>query len=163
MTDQPGFSVEQVPWDHRRAVALRAEMDDELRARYPAFIFALPDGTVPPSLAVDPADVLATVVAFADDGRPVGHAAVRNLRGDWEIKRVIVTPDWRGRGVGRAMMATLEEIAASFGASRVILHTGDRQPEAVRMYQGLGYRRIPVYEPYASVMPTSFCFEKPLA
>jgi GNAT superfamily N-acetyltransferase len=114
------------------------------------------------ALTVDPGDLITTLLAVDDDGTPIGHAALRMLRGDWEIKRVIVAHGHRGRGIGRALMVRLAEVARAGGASRVILQTGERQPEAIGLYAALGYSSIPVYEPYIETMPSSLCFEKVL-
>jgi GNAT superfamily N-acetyltransferase len=161
------FTLESVSWDDPRAVELRRQMDAEMTVRYanpgapaePAEITARRTA----SLAVDPADVRATVLVLDDDGTPIGHAALRDLRGDWEVKRVIVAESTRGRGVGRALMARLEEIARSAGVGRLILQTGNRQPDAVALYEKIGYTPIPIYEPYIETIPFSLCYEKSIA
>lgn len=158
-------SVERVPWDDPRAATLREAMDAEIGPRYADKL----DGVAPAeaeligrALAVDPATIVATVVAVVD-GRPVGHAALRDLGGDLadalEVKRVFVARSARGTGVGRELMAELERIAEASGFRRLILQTGDRQPETVVLYERIGYRRIPTYPPY---LPIAFsqCFEK---
>ena len=115
------------------------------------------------ALRVHPEQVHATVLVTDDAGRAVAHAALRDLDGEWEVKRVIVDSTERGRGLGRLLMAELEAVARAGGAPRLILQTGDRQPEAVRLYERVGYRPIPTYEPYVDALPNSICFEKPLA
>jgi len=111
------------------------------------------------SLAVDPGAVHVTVLISDADGVPVGHAALKDLRGDWEMKRVIVDASRRGSGIGALLMTELERAARAGGARRIILQTGDRQPEAVRLYERSGYTPIPTYEPYRSTIPFSLCFE----
>lgn len=158
------FYVEPVPWEDARAIELRRLMDIELTARYSG-----PDDTPQAAalvadrnaaLAVATADVRATVLVVAADGTPLAHAALRELRGDWEVKRVVVGAASRGRGIGVALMTELELIARRAGRSRLILQTGDRQPDAVALYLKLGYTRIPIYEPYVATMPFSMCFQK---
>jgi ribosomal protein S18 acetylase RimI-like enzyme len=51
-------------------------------------------------------------------------------------------PAARGRGVARRVLAAVEESARAAGCRRVILETGDRQPEAIALYTSAGYRRI---------------------
>jgi GNAT superfamily N-acetyltransferase len=159
---QSTFTVQSVAWNDTRAIDLRAAMDAEMEQRY---LRALPEPaeTVTrraAALAVDPASLVSTLLAVDNDGTPLGHAALRMHRGDWEIKRVIVAKHQRGRGIARALMTTLHDIARSGGARRVILQTGEKQPEAVSLYAKLGYTPIPVYEPYLETMPSSLCFEK---
>jgi len=107
--------------------------------------------------------VLLTVLAVGPDQRPVGHAALRRLGSELEVKRVVVLAEARGRGLARALMAYLEGSATTGGARRLILQTGDRQPEAVALYRSLGYRPIPIYQPYTDAIPFSMCFEKLLS
>ena len=156
------FTLESVDYTDPRAVALREVMDEDMHVRYAT---RMPEGDaegadkVAIALSVDAADIVATVLATGADGTPLGHAALRMLRGDWEVKRVIVAPEARGRGVAVAIMGELARIAAAEGASRLILQTGDRQPEAVALYEKLGYTPIDIYEPYVEAIPFSLCFE----
>lgn len=114
------------------------------------------------ALSVDTAQVVATLLALGADGEPIGHAILRRLRDDWELKRLFVHPHGRGLGVAKALLAEAERRAAADGAPRLILQTGDKQPEAIELYRRSGYTPIPVYEPYIETMPDSLCFEKPL-
>ncbi|TWX41009.1 GNAT family N-acetyltransferase [Frigoribacterium sp. ACAM 257] len=140
-------------------------MDAEMNERY-----SDPDVVEDPAvtarrdaaLRVHPEQVHTTVLVTDDAGRAVAHAALRDLDGEWEVKRVVVDPAERGRGLGRLLMDELEVVARAGGAARLILQTGDRQPEAVRLYERAGYRQIPTYEPYVEALPNSICFEKVL-
>jgi len=158
----PTFTFESVEWDDPRAVALRDAMDAEMTERYHSDRVEPAEVTLRRqlSLAVDPELVKATVLVLDADGTPLAHAALKLLRGDWEVKRVIVVDGQRGRGIGRALMNHLEQLATEGGAPRLILQTGDRQPDAVALYERVGYTPIPIYEPYIETIPNSFCFEK---
>ena len=158
----PSFHLEHVAWDDPRAVELRRVMVVEMDLRYSVPGRAGNSDDINAALAVDPKDVRATVLALDEHGAPIGHAAIRTLRDELEVRRVIVSDDHRGRGVGKRLMAELENVARTDGARRVILQTGTKQPESVAMYEKLGYTRIPVYEPYVASMPNSLCFEKVL-
>jgi len=59
-----------------------------------------------------------------------------------EIKRMYVVPDHRGHGYARTILACLEDLARSLGATRVVLETGMKQPEAMQLYETSGYERI---------------------
>jgi GNAT superfamily N-acetyltransferase len=156
-------TFEQVLWTDERGVALQRILEEDLHGRYASRLEPGPGTDAALSaLAVDPKDVLATVLALSDGTGPVGHAALRSLNGEWEVKRVVVLETERGRGIASMLIVEIEAIAARGGASRVILQTGDQQPEAVALYLKLGYSRIPVYEPYATAIPFSMCFEKRL-
>ena len=157
-------TFELVEYDDPRAVELRRLMDVEMSARYEMHL--IPDATleaIGTALAVDPATISATVLAISNGGAPVGHAALRPKGDSWEVKRVIVLDSVRGQGVGAGLMNELERLTREAGVTRMVLQTGDRQPEAVRLYERLGYTPIPVYAPYDVVLPQSLCFEKVLA
>jgi ribosomal protein S18 acetylase RimI-like enzyme len=71
-------------------------------------------------------------------------------------------PVARGRGCGRAILTDLERVAIGVGCVEIRLETGDRQPEAVAVYERCGYRRIPTYGPFTG-NPHSVCFARTLA
>lgn len=101
------------------------------------------------------------VVAFLDDV-PVGCGAFKEYEpGVMEVKRMFVQPDCRGRGVAGRILQGLEGWMEELGYRRWILETGEKQPEAIRLYEKSGYSRIPNYGQYVNVA-TSVCFEKRL-
>jgi GNAT superfamily N-acetyltransferase len=53
---------------------------------------------------------------------------------------VSVLDGWRGRGIGRAIIADLEGWAAAHGIERVVLNVSDANTGAIRLYHALGYR-----------------------
>jgi GNAT superfamily N-acetyltransferase len=129
-----------------------------LAARYADRTAPLPAG-----MHVEASEVVYTALARDDLGTAIGHLTLRRHAADaLEIKRVYVCADHRRKGVARALMIDAEQWAASNGVQRLVLHTGDRQPDAVRLYERLGYQRIPLFPPY-DAMPYSHCFEKVLA
>jgi GNAT superfamily N-acetyltransferase len=79
-----------------------------------------------------------------------------------EIKRMFVRSDHRGRGVARLLVPALETLAVERGATSVRLATGRRQPEAVALYESLGYRRTAPYGKYVHDL-LALCYAKLLA
>lgn len=78
-------------------------------------------------------------------GVPVGCAGWRSHGGSGEVaelKRLYVASTARGRGIARSLLAAVERSAREYGRSRLILECGDRQPEAIALYQRSGYERI---------------------
>jgi GNAT superfamily N-acetyltransferase len=150
--------VDGVGWEHPDAVAMRDAMTREMQIRYADRVNV--PGHLPPGMNVDADTVAYTAVAYVD-GRPVGHLALRRLDGDLELKRMYVAPAQRGAGVSTALLTAAEIAAREHGAPRIILQTGDRQPDAVRLYVKAGYTPIPIYPPYQSIA-YSHCFEKVL-
>jgi GNAT superfamily N-acetyltransferase len=152
--------IVDVAWDDARAASLRDELDADLGSRYEGFHGDEPAERTAArarALAMHPDEIVATLLAVVDDA-PVGHVILRRLGAEWEIKRLIVAPAARGRGVARSLMRTALDRARGGGAARVILQTGIPQPESIALYESMGFTRIPVYEPYAETMPRSVCF-----
>jgi ribosomal protein S18 acetylase RimI-like enzyme len=76
-----------------------------------------------------------------------------------EIKRMYVRPAFRGRGLGRLMLDHLVAHARAQGLTVIRLETGIHQHEAIALYEGYGFRRIPPFGPYRDD-PLSRCYEK---
>jgi putative acetyltransferase len=91
----------------------------------------------------------------------IACGAVRLLddRRTGEIKRMYVVPAERGLGVGARMLAALETAARELGANRLVLETGERQIEAIALYERAGFQRIARFGEYES-SPLSICMEK---
>jgi putative acetyltransferase len=56
-----------------------------------------------------------------------------------EIKRMVVEPAERGRGVGERMLRSLEDVARAQGLRWTMLETGRKQVRAVQLYERCGY------------------------
>lgn len=98
-----------------------------------------------------------------DDQRVVGCGAMKEAAsGAMEVKRMYVLPDQRGSGIATLVLKELEEWASELKRARIVLETGKRQPEAIRLYEKNGYIRIENFEPYVGV-ENSVCFEKVLS
>lgn len=105
---------------------------------------------------------LPTVVMAYDDERPVGCGCFKKfVDGTVEIKRMYVSNEQRGKGIGAAMLTELEKWAAELKVRSMVLETGNNQPEAVHLYRKLGYVIIPNYGQYSG-METSICMTKEL-
>ncbi len=94
------------------------------------------------------------------DGTPRACGALADLgHGVVEIKRMWVSDELRGQGVGRALLSELETRAAALGFGTVRLDTNLALTPAIAMYESCGYHQIPPYNdnPYAGAW-----FEKAL-
>ncbi|HET9650345.1 MAG TPA: GNAT family N-acetyltransferase [Microlunatus sp.] len=65
------------------------------------------------------------------------------------LRRMYVDPGVRRHGLGRALLAALEDDAARRGVRRMILTTGLPQAEAIALYRAAGYAAIAPYGHYA--------------
>jgi DNA-binding MarR family transcriptional regulator/GNAT superfamily N-acetyltransferase len=85
-------------------------------------------------------------------GEPVGCGALKLHGGEpAEIKRMWVAPTARGLGVGRRILAELEEHARQRGVGVVHLETNQTLREAMSLYRSAGYVEVDRFndEPYA--------------
>lgn len=143
------------PYDGPVAQELIAAVQQEYVARYGG----PDDSPVDPGEFAPPAGCF--VVAY-DGIAPIASGGLRPATdGAMEIKRMYVRPEWRGRGLARVVLADLEARARDLGATRIVLETGMRQPEAIRLYETSGYARIAPFGHYAC-SPMSVSFGKDL-
>jgi putative acetyltransferase len=99
------------------------------------------------------------IVAYAED-KAIGCGAFKPYaERTVEIKRMFVLPEFRGQRIAQQILSELEAWAKEDGACICILETGQKQPEAIRLYQRSGYERIPNYGQYAGV-DNSVCMQK---
>lgn len=97
----------------------------------------------PPPDLVPPNGVL--LIARAD-GEPAGLGGVRYLDTEIaEVKSMYVAPAFRGTGLGRRILARLDEIALEHGCRAVRLDTSGYLTPAVALYRSAGYREVPAY------------------
>lgn len=136
--------------------ALIAELDAYLYSLYPAEnVYAL-----------DVASLLAPNVVFAvardGSGSALGCAAVVVTPEYGEIKRMYVRPAARGQGLARRLIAALEDRARSRGCAVCMLETGPTMPEALALYERMGYKYRPAFGEYPED-PLSVFMQKELA
>jgi len=114
-----------------------------LRARWPddqvllrqvrEAVFVREQG-VPPALEWDGQDAQAVhLLAIGPQGLPVGTA---RLLADGKIGRMAVLANWRGRGIGSALLRELLAIIAAEGFPQPYL---DAQTSATEFYQRQGF------------------------
>jgi len=78
-------------------------------------------------------------VARDASGATLGMGALRRHGDVGEVKRMFVKPEARGLGVGGAILAHIEQLAAQEGLSRVVLETGSNFDAAKRVYERGGF------------------------
>jgi putative acetyltransferase len=104
---------------------------------------------------------LDTVVVAYSDKTPIGCGCFKEFDYDSvEIKRMYVSENQRGKGVGELIMIELEKWACESGFKNSVLETGFAQPEAIHLYKKKGYQEIPCYGPYIGNEEFSVCMKK---
>jgi ribosomal protein S18 acetylase RimI-like enzyme len=91
------------------------------------------------SVAVEEGEVVAVIAVYAP-GAPARAVAGP---GEAELARLAVAERARRRGLGRALVEAAAERARELGAEAVALWSRPYQTDAHRLYESLGYRRVP--------------------
>ena len=73
-----------------------------------------------------------------------------------------VRPQFQGRGFGKLLVDHLVEYARSHGIVLLRLETGIHQIPAIRLYERMGFQRIPPFGSYVDD-PLSLFYEKRIA
>lgn len=138
-------------WEDWRILSIRGYAEEKVRAgTWPAessqdraveeFATLLPEGQQTPG------HEFRSIVTDADE--PVGViwiAAQREIgSGAAFIYDIVIDPDQRGRGYGRAAMEALEPLARSLGYDRIRLHVFGHNIVARHLYRSLGYAETDV-------------------
>ena len=148
------MKIEALSWEDPRGESLRLAQRAELTIRYET-----PDSEPgPPPTA---ADIALFLVAF-DGDEAIACGGLRPIDDTYgEVKRMYVLPNRRGSGVSTAILRALEDAARDRGWDRLVLETGERQPDAIRFYEREGYERIPNFGHYVD-SAISLCYSKSL-
>jgi putative acetyltransferase len=85
------------------------------------------------------------------DGFAVGCCALKPMEpGVYEVAKMAVAEDLRGRGIGRMVLVRTIEEARTMGATKLYLETNSSLANAIHLYESLGFEHLPpkqsVYE-----------------
>ena len=94
------------------------------------------------------------------DGIVVGCGGIMLEHDYAEIKRIFVSPQARGLGVGRKLLETLETEARQLGFNLLKLETGIYQPEALALFKAMGFIPHLNFGDYPDNDPNSIFMEK---
>ena len=75
------------------------------------------------------------------DGRFIGSVRGQRVDDTWHIGRLMVVPDLHGRGLGRALLEFIQEVAPS-DATRFELFTGTGSEHNLKLYKKAGFRGV---------------------
>ena len=131
MPDKPPFTV--------READFTADLPHLRAVRDPVFVI---EQNVPIGLERDALDAQCThVLAFDAENRPIGTGRLTPQR---TIGRMAVLAEWRGRGVGDALLDRLIALAKVKAWREVSLHA---QVSAIGFYRKHGFKPFgPIYE-----------------
>ncbi|MGH2441665.1 MAG: ribosomal protein S18-alanine N-acetyltransferase [Chloroflexota bacterium] len=151
--DRESYSV---PWP---ASAYRREILHNRNARY-LVLREVSDGeeSSPPPEAVQRRSIPFPFLrwpARGDDrngqqGRVIGYAGMWMMVDEAHITTVAIRNEWRGRGLGELLLASLVEAAAEMSARRVTLEVRVSNETAQNLYRKYGFRQEGIRPRYYS-------------
>lgn len=127
--------------DHPDVLTMVAESEAELASIYPPEV----------RYAFSPQQLLDSgvrMIVAREDGQLLGCGGVAHYDGFAELKRIFTTKAARGKGVGRIIVAALEDMARDAGFRVMRLETGEASPDALALYDRCGYARRGVFGEY---------------
>ena len=168
---QPPLHIRQESPDQPDVLALIAALDAYQAGLYPPeAVYALDLATLlqPHVVFLVARDDGGTAlgcgaVVISTDGSDSGDSGDSSSHGgnSGEIKRMVVHPAHRGRGVARQILQHLQARAAWRGCRQLLLETGPLQPEALALYASQGFVRRGPFGSYPD-HPLSVFMGKPL-
>lgn len=158
---RPTLEIVRVDYGHPDAMRLIDEVQAEYVVRYGGpdetpldpLMFAPPAGSffVGYALGEGERDAVATGAWRRSGVEALGTSLTA------EIKRMYVVPRAQRAGHARRMLAHLEASARTAGFEALVLETGDKQPEAIALYESAGYEAIAPFGYYRD-SPENRCF-----
>lgn len=83
------------------------------------------------------------IIVAAQKEEVIGCCALLALgSGVFEVARLAVRVDHRGRGIGRSLLHCVIGIARVLKAPKLVLETSAILPDAVHLYESFGFRRV---------------------
>ena len=82
--------------------------------------------------------------------RPVGYIGLRIVEDEGEIVNLAVSPGWRKKGVGAALLGTVLDFAAFQGVQKVWLEVRESNTAARKLYEKAGFAAVGKREKYYS-------------
>lgn len=157
----PAVTFEAVASDSELAAKLLNQYETELVSMYPKFTLSSGPSALPSDFTIPHGQF---VIGYVN-GEPCCSGGVKVVCSGapitCEVKRMYVLPEFRGRGLSKALLTHLETIASSeFGACKIRLDTGPKQANSAALYTKSGYEKVP---PFNDNEFASLWLEKTLA
>ncbi len=67
-----------------------------------------------------------------------------------DIESVAVDPEYRGKGLAKALFQHIEDIAKQRGYEKIVLEVREHNPEAIGLYEKLGFKKTECLKNYYS-------------
>jgi len=110
----------------------------EYQSLYTAEAFAI---TPPTSAEIEQRWNEGPIWSVVKDGRLVGTIAGVATGDALYLRSMALVPSARGQGIGKMLLVEVESFARAGGFQRMVLSTTPFLDDAIRLYQGFGFKR----------------------
>jgi ribosomal-protein-alanine N-acetyltransferase len=87
-------------------------------------------------------NVFSRTIVFRECGVLVGYMCFWSVLDEAHLLNIAVSPSHRGRGLGRQIMAYLEDTCRGRGLAKIVLEVARRNTPARRLYKKFGFHSI---------------------
>ena len=101
-----------------------------------------PDPWTLEGLSAELQNPVARFFVALDHQKVVGYAGMYSVAGEGDIAKVAVLPEYRRKGIGRALVSTLIYLAQQERLAFLTLEVRKSNQAAAELYQGLGFRLV---------------------
>lgn len=77
----------------------------------------------------------------SEKGRTAGYIGMYKALNEGDITNIAVSPEYRGRGVGMALMKSLINLARQNNIDNLILEVRESNQAAIHLYEKIGFNR----------------------
>src|SRR6185312_11535361 len=101
------------------------------------------------------------ILVAVEDGEVAGFVALKQAgSAEWELTKMAVRAESRGKGLGRALCKAILDKAAARGASRVTLYSHNSLEAALKLYRKLGFTEVGLADGHYSSFRCNIKMEK---
>jgi len=91
------------------------------------------------------------VFGWLEEGEVRGVVVLAPLsESSWEIKNIAVSPNYQGRGLGKALLRASLDLCQARGAQEVWVGTGNSSIQQLGLYQRMGFRMVEIVTDFFS-------------
>lgn len=85
------------------------------------------------------------------DNKVIGSAAVIYEHNEYELAKMVVDKDYRGRGISKILLDKCLEFVKQKGAGRIMLYSNSQLKSALALYKSYGFKNIALEDsPFAT-------------